>query len=241
MGDPRKTRKKYQTPEHPWNSERIETEKVLKKEYALKNKTEIWKMEYVIRKAKEQAKKLSRTRTDQARMEESALLTKLQALGILAAESSLDTILALDVKDVLERRLQTKVFKQMLANSMRQARQYIIHGHITVDGKAITSPSYIVSLKEEGLIGFQPRSSLADPEHPERVAAKKETPEEIALKAKAKDSAKQEKKKVKEEKPAEKPKKEKKKAEDKKEEKPAEEKKEENPAEEKKEEPPAKS
>lgn len=190
MGDPRKHRKKYQTPGHPWNSERIKEEKELHKEYGLKNKKEIWKMETVMRNAKAQAKKLSRTKTEQSQMEETALLTKLKSLGMLPEDAKLDTILSLGVKDVLERRLQTRIYKQMLANSMKQARQYIVHGHMTVDGKCITSPAYLVSLKEEGLITFHPECALADPEHPERVAAKKETPEEVELKARAKDKEK---------------------------------------------------
>ena len=34
MGDPKKLRKKYQTPAHPWNKTRIEEEKILVKETA---------------------------------------------------------------------------------------------------------------------------------------------------------------------------------------------------------------
>ena len=46
MGDPRKTRKKYDTPQHPWQKERMDQESVFLKEYGLKNKKEIWKMNY---------------------------------------------------------------------------------------------------------------------------------------------------------------------------------------------------
>lgn len=198
MGDPRKTRKKYQTPSHPWNRERIDEEKLLLKEFGMKNKKEAWKMEAVLRNAKTQAKKLSRTSTDQARMEEEALLTRLKSLGILNNDGGLNQILALGIRDVLDRRLQTRLFKQMLANSMKQSRQFITHEHVTVNGKTITSPSYLVSLREDETIAFHDSSSISDPEHPERVAAKKETPEEVELKAKAKDTenVKEEKKKV---------------------------------------------
>jgi len=41
MGDPKQTRKKYATPSHPWNRERIEEERVIKRDYGLKNKKEI--------------------------------------------------------------------------------------------------------------------------------------------------------------------------------------------------------
>ena len=40
MGSPKKPRKKYSTPSHPWQKIRIEEEKELLKEYGLKNKKE---------------------------------------------------------------------------------------------------------------------------------------------------------------------------------------------------------
>lgn len=188
MGDPSKLRKKYTTPSNPWNSEQIAEEKELLKEYGLKNKKEIWKMEHVVKNAKAQAKLLSRTDSDQARIEETELLEKLTNLGILDGGSSLDNILALTIRNVLERRLQTRVYKKMLANSMKQARQFITHGHVTVNGKCITSPAFIVSLKDDASVEFHADCSLSNPEHPERVAAKKETPEEVEVLAKAKDA-----------------------------------------------------
>ena len=45
MGDPRKIRKKYETPTHPWQKDRIDEEKTLTIEFGLKNKKEIWRME----------------------------------------------------------------------------------------------------------------------------------------------------------------------------------------------------
>ena len=46
MGQPRKSRKKYNTPPHPWNAERIKNENKLMTKYGLKNKKEMpeeWK------------------------------------------------------------------------------------------------------------------------------------------------------------------------------------------------------
>ena len=42
MGQPRKSRKKYNTPPHPWNAERIKNENKLMTKYGLKNKKEIF-------------------------------------------------------------------------------------------------------------------------------------------------------------------------------------------------------
>ena len=38
MGDPKKIRKKYSTPKHPWEGARIEEEKKLLKDYGIKKK-----------------------------------------------------------------------------------------------------------------------------------------------------------------------------------------------------------
>ncbi|PIN72350.1 30S ribosomal protein S4, partial [Candidatus Woesearchaeota archaeon CG10_big_fil_rev_8_21_14_0_10_47_5] len=41
MGDPRKIKKKYSTPIHPWQRARIEEEGVIIKDHGLKNKKEV--------------------------------------------------------------------------------------------------------------------------------------------------------------------------------------------------------
>jgi small subunit ribosomal protein S4 len=170
MGDPRKIRKKYQTPGHPWQRARIEEEKTLVKEYGFKNKREIWKMSSFLRYAKAQSKKLV-TRTDaQAERERKLLITRLQRLGLLKEDASLDAILSISLRDVLERRLQTQVYKRAMASSVDQARQMITHQHVAVAGKTITSPSYLVPVSEEALIAYHMSSSFANGEHPERVA-----------------------------------------------------------------------
>ena len=58
MGQPKKLRKKYSTPSHPWQKERIDEEKGILGAYGLKNKKEIWKANSFLRSAGNQAKKL---------------------------------------------------------------------------------------------------------------------------------------------------------------------------------------
>ncbi|MEK6916686.1 MAG: 30S ribosomal protein S4, partial [Nanoarchaeota archaeon] len=58
MGDPRKLRKKYSTPTHPWQKLRIDEEKELMKSYGFKNKVELWKLNSKLRNFKSQVKKL---------------------------------------------------------------------------------------------------------------------------------------------------------------------------------------
>jgi small subunit ribosomal protein S4 len=173
MGDPKKTRKKYSTPGHPWQRARIEEEAKLMQEYGFKNKREIWKMGSFLRDATAQAKKLVTLAGPQAEKEKSSLLSRLKKYGLLKPEAALDAVLSISLRDVLERRLQTVVYKKTLANTIKQARQFITHEQICVAGKVVTSPSYLVHLSEENQIGFRPNSKLSNPEHPERAAARK--------------------------------------------------------------------
>jgi small subunit ribosomal protein S4 len=130
-------------------------------------------MESLLRKFALQAKKLMSSTTQQAEQERKALLSKLHSLALTAENAQLDDILALQLKNILERRLQTMVVRKGFANTVKQARQFIVHRHIMVADKIVTSPSYIVSKVEEHKIAFVMKSPLASPDHPER-------PEQIA-------------------------------------------------------------
>jgi len=50
---------------------------------------------------------------------------------------------------MLERRLDNAVHRMGLAGSHAQARQLVLHGHIRVNGRKVTIPSYLVSVGEE--------------------------------------------------------------------------------------------
>lgn len=152
MGDPRRIKKKYQKPKHPWRADRIEAEKRLLREYGLKNKKEIWRAETILRNYRRQARKLLAFQTEQARREEKELLASLVRLGLLKKKATLDDVLALNVNHILDRRLQTMVYKKGLANTPKHARQLIVHGHVTVKGGRVTAPSYLVKAGEEDSI-----------------------------------------------------------------------------------------
>ncbi|MBI5390604.1 30S ribosomal protein S4 [Candidatus Woesearchaeota archaeon] len=168
MGDPKKHRKKYQGPSHPWQRTRIEEEKVLVRDYGLKNKTEIWKMNSYLKRFKSQAKRLATVKHQQDEIERQHLLRLCNKYGFIVGESDVGDILAIDLKKVLERRLQTLLFRKGLARSIDQARQYITHGHVTVQGKKMNSPSYLVPLADEMSIAFIVTSALSNTDHPER-------------------------------------------------------------------------
>jgi small subunit ribosomal protein S4 len=109
--------------------------------------------------------------TEERKIQEKQLLDRLHRLGILPEESELDDVLDMTLGDILERRLQTLVFQRGLAQSIQQSRQLITHGHIAIDGKRVSTPSYLVLKDEETKIAYAPKSPLTDPDHPVTKAA----------------------------------------------------------------------
>jgi small subunit ribosomal protein S4 len=57
---------------------------------------------------------------------------------------------------LLERRLDVVVFRMNLAHTMQQARQMVSHGHVQVNGRRVTIPSYLV--REGDDVGVVERS-----------------------------------------------------------------------------------
>ncbi len=174
MGDPKRSRKKFEKPRHPWQKARLEEEAKLKERYGLKNKRELWKVKSILTNFKKQAKLLIARRDPQADKEERQLLDKLIKLSLLNQNSRLEDVLELNVENILNRRLQSIVFKKEFVLKIKQARQFIVHGHITVNGKKVTVPSYLVKLDEEDKINFNMNSSLSNPENLERIKTKQE-------------------------------------------------------------------
>ena len=169
MGHPKKSKKKFSRPEHPWRAARIELEKPLMKDYGLGHKKEIWKTDSILRRFKKQAKLLIAKESEQAKKEEKLLIEKLSRLGLINENGKIDDILSLDIKNILDRRLQTLVYKKNLAKTAKQARQFIVHGHIDVGNTKVNIPSYLILKEQEHLIKFNPTSKLHNEEHPERV------------------------------------------------------------------------
>jgi len=220
MGDPKFSRRKYSTPSHPWQSDRIKEENELIHKYGLKNKREVWKAKSMLTSFRQTARTLLahlRTGDEQAMREKDMLLARLSTLGILPDDAQLDDVLALDVEAILGRRLQTVAYMKGLAFTPQQARQFIVHGHIAVAGKKVTIPSYIIKKKEEDFIEYYNNSRLNDPDHPMipktsfedegasqvkgKIDLKKDEPEEGTKDAPADRNAEQKKEQVSVDKP----------------------------------------
>ena len=170
MGSPKKQRKKFSKPSHPWQKERILAEHEIVKEYGLNRKYEIWKMNSILKSLTRQAKNLIATKKPQAQKEAGQLLAKLHSLGLINKDAQIEDVLSLSLKNIMERRLQTLVYRKNLASSARQARQFIVHAHIALGEKIVTAPSYLVPVDEEGNIGFSQGSVLSNTGHPQRSA-----------------------------------------------------------------------
>jgi small subunit ribosomal protein S4 len=171
MGQPKFSKKKYNTPNHPWKEQRIKAEKALTVKYGLKNKREIWKSETALRKYRGQARELLAkvaTEDPQVKKEIDQLLMHLTRYNILPLNSTLDDVLALDPEIILGRRLQTLAYLKGLASTPKQARQLISHGHIAIDGRRVNVPGYRVSKNEENKIEYTLDSPLNDQAHPAR-------------------------------------------------------------------------
>jgi small subunit ribosomal protein S4 len=170
MGDPKKQRRKYETPRFPWRTDILQSELKLQGQYGLRNKRELWRHKTEISRFREIARSLLGMPTEQRERMEKQLLQRLNRLGILSETAVLDDVLDLTIEDILERRLQSIVFSKGLAKSVFQARQLITHGHVAIDGKRVPTPSYLVLKDEETKIAYAPTSNLSNASHPLRVA-----------------------------------------------------------------------
>ncbi len=61
---------------------------------------------------------------------------------------------------ILESRLDNVIYRMGLANTRREARQIVNHGHVTVNGKRVNIPSYLVKPGE--VISLKEKSRNAD-------------------------------------------------------------------------------
>ncbi|OPY50445.1 MAG: 30S ribosomal protein S4 [Methanosaeta sp. PtaU1.Bin112] len=170
MGYPGKSRKMFERPRTPWQAERIAGEVEIVKAYGLRNKRELWKAQAFLRKYRQISRKmLAAVAVGQAPQEAEAIVNRLKRLGMLKEDGNLDSVLSMQLGDVLERRLQTQVYRQGLANSLRQSRQFIVHGHIQVAGRRVDVPGFLVERGKEMSIDYYAGSPMAKEGHPERA------------------------------------------------------------------------
>ena len=149
MGQPKKFTKKYERPKKPYDKARIDSERKTKDSFGLRRKKEIWRAEGVVRDFRRRARALQAKGNEKLEKE---LIQYVNKIGIQCKR--LDDVLQIGLEDILSRRLQTIIFKKGIANSMKHSRQLIVHGHILVNDKKVSWPSYIVNKSEEDRISL---------------------------------------------------------------------------------------
>jgi small subunit ribosomal protein S4 len=137
-------------------------------DFGLRNKRELWRYKTMLSEVRGQARSMLGSTGDERTKLEREYLSKLSRIGVLSESATIDDVLDLDIRDLLERRLQTFVFRKGLAKSLFQARQLVSHGHISVGGKIISVPGYIVKRDEEGRVKYSTQSPLGKTDHPTR-------------------------------------------------------------------------
>jgi small subunit ribosomal protein S4 len=192
MGDPKKIRKKYETPRHPFEGERIKAENQVVGAYGLKNKRELWKAESELKKYRTNAIAIQASlRLGDARAVEQvkSMVGRLSRYGILTENASADDILALNVQSFLERRLQTLVMRKGLARTAGMARQLIVHGHISIGDRKVTIPGYKVLKIEEESVNYASNSPFANELHPMRMVGENKQGGAVAQEPEKKEGA----------------------------------------------------
>lgn len=163
MGGKKKSRKTYLDgkPKKLWNTQLLLEELQLMGEYGLRNKRELWKARSLLKHIVRRARSLLSMRAEERAPLELPFKERLYKLGFIDdVNIPLDRVLSLDVRAILDRRLQTIVYRKGLAKTIYEARQLITHGHIAINGRRMRSPGFLVPRELEDKIGYAPTSPL---------------------------------------------------------------------------------
>lgn len=156
-------RKQYQKPKVLWDTSLLDSERKVVELYGLKNKKELWRAETFLKRKRESAKRLLDLPLEKRREKEAELVKSLARLGLLDEGANLDSVLGLETQNLLERRLQTIVWRKNFALTAKQARQFITHGKIAVKGKKMGVPGYLVPREEENKISYYKQEMKLQP------------------------------------------------------------------------------
>ncbi|KAJ7541566.1 hypothetical protein O6H91_10G065200 [Diphasiastrum complanatum] len=155
--------KTFKKPRRPFEKERLDAELKLVGEYGLRNKRELWRVQYALSRIRNNARMLLTLDEKNPRriFEGEALLRRMNRYGLLdESQNKLDYVLALTVENFLERRLQTLVFKSGMAKSIHHARVLIRQRHIRVGKQIVNIASFLVRVDSQKHIDFALTSPL---------------------------------------------------------------------------------
>ena len=120
MGSAKRLRKLYEKPKKLWDAQRISEERKLLADYGLKNMHELWRIKTILRNIRREARSLLAHRGTGAQTRKKQMLDKVQRMMVNKTDVSLDDVLSLSTRDILERRLETIVVRKGMAKTMAQ-------------------------------------------------------------------------------------------------------------------------
>lgn len=162
MGDPKLPRRSWRKPKRPLNYDLKMDELRLLGLFGLKTKRELWKARTELSRVRNQARSLLALGREVREEREPVLMRSLARIGLVGDGSTLDDVLNLDVRNLLERRLQTIVMKKLSFRTPYQARQAVVHGHVMIGDRVVTIPSYTVDVGEEASVRLLPGSPYGE-------------------------------------------------------------------------------
>lgn len=154
MGSAKRLRKKFENPKKLWDETRLKEEKKLVEDYGLKNMRELWRAQTILRKIRRDARRLLSGKGTKLEERAERLINRCKKYFINKTDLKIEDILGLKVTDLLERRLQTIVWRKHYGLTPTMARQITVHGHLAIDGNKVSIPSYLVSFAEESKVGW---------------------------------------------------------------------------------------
>jgi small subunit ribosomal protein S4 len=170
----KKLQKQYETPNEGWSEERIQREDELIEQFGLKNKKEVYKAESELRALRREARKLV---AEEDETQRKALIKKANSLGFVKSDAGLEDILTLNVTDILQRRLQSAVNRRGHADTAKEARQIVTHGHVYINGERVNIPGYLLTKEEEKTIEVRMPEPEPEQEEVEEVDESEEEAE----------------------------------------------------------------
>ena len=163
MGDPKRPKNQFKKPRRPWTSDQLMSELQIVGTYGLRNKRELWKAQTELSRIRKQARALLALPHEVRHGKETELLNSLRRMGLVQEGATLDDVLNLTIETLLGRRLQSLVTKKGFAKTPYQARQVVVHGHITINDRIVSIPSYMVRRDEENMVSVRKDSSYKPP------------------------------------------------------------------------------
>ncbi len=185
MGDPKRNRRKYTPSKVMWNRLRIDREHEIKERYGLRNLRELWTASTEVSRIRRNAREVLSNKVGEKVGKE--IIERLSKYNIVNKDAKVDDLLGVTPEAILSRRLQSIVLKAGLSKTIKQSRQLITHGFISINGRKVKSPGYLVTAMEEPRVGYYKPINLnaapqAPPTAPEAGAPVAKAPEAPARK-----------------------------------------------------------